>query len=310
MKRKRVWQPIQSIEEVQASIYTYGSRVAVPLDLRRSTPVPDDGAGEGDGDGVVEPAFSYKDVFDDLGHDLESLRLKLIAADDEHVRRVIRAAELRRRSRELGRELHDEQVKVRQVIVTASDRDRAFELTAVSGQTPRNLKPLEEQADQTVKLLRKPAVAQTSVVLYGVEIALGNVADGLDASLGRYRTARRDLLRARKAMGESKVLLDRALAEVRGKFPWIAQAFEAFARMAGERELADRIRTSIRRVTRRQGEDEEPAGPASAEETSADEPSAEETSADEPSADEPSPGETASDPAASDERSGAPAVSS
>lgn len=296
MKRKRVWQPIQSIEEVQASIYTFGSRVAVPLDLRRSTPAPDDGAGEPDGD-VALPAFSYRDVFGDLGNDLESLRLTLVAADDEHIRRVIRAAELRRQSQELGGELYDQQVKARQIIDAASDPERTFELTAISGRTPRNLKPLEEQSDQTVKLLREPAVAQTSVVLFGVEITFADVADGLGASLKRYRAARRDLLRARKAVGESKVQLDRAIDEVRGQFPWIAQAFEAFARMAGERELADRIRTSIRRVTRRQAEDEdeEPAESASSDETSSVEVSSEEASSE----------ETAS----STERSGVPAIS-
>ena len=111
----------------------------------------------------------------------------------------------------------------------------------------------------------------------GVDISFGDVATGLETRLLEFRAQRAALDRARKGVGESKVLLDRALDEFRGSFPWIAQALEAFARMAGERELADRIRTSIRRVTRRQGEGEEEPDPAPTEQMPAAETSADET---------------------------------
>ena len=234
-------------------------RIADRLDGRRPPPATDEGPGE--------PTFSYRDVFDDLGRDLESLRLKVVTAEDEYVRRQARSAAIGRQSEELAEELYDRQVAARRILGGAYDPDQGFELAAVSGTTPRNYKPLEEQVDQTVKLLREPVVEEPEVKLDGVDIDLGEVADGLEARMQGFRAKRSDLDRARKAVGESKVLLDRTLDEFKGSFPWIAQALEAFARMAGERELADRIRTSIRRVTRRQGENEE----GSAEEKTSDE---------------------------------------
>ncbi len=55
----------------------------------------------------------------------------------------------------------------------------------------------------------------------------------------------------------------RAIAEFDAIFPWAAQAVEGVFRMAGERDLADRIRTSRRRVTRRQAEETESSEPPS-----------------------------------------------
>ena len=246
MRRISVLQPIQSIEEVQASLDTFGGRIADRMDGRRSSP-PDGGA--------EEPTFSYREVFDDLGRDLESLRRKVVAAEDEHVRRLAGAAAARRRSRELGDELRDLQVMARRILGGAYP-GQGFELAAVSGDTPRNYKPLEEQVDLTVKLLREPVVELPEIRLRGVDITPGEVAKGLDSSLGDLREARKGYGRARKAAGESKVDLDRTIDEFKATFPWIAQALEAFARLAGERELADRIRTSIRRVTRRKGEED------------------------------------------------------
>ena len=236
-----------------------------------------------------------------MGQDLESLREKVVTAEDLHVHRLAGAAALRREGQELANELYDQQVMARGILGAAFP-DRGYELAAVSGTTPRNYKPLEEQVDQTVKLLREPAVELPTVKLLGVDITPGQVADGLDAGLQGFRANRTDYGRARKAVGESQVLLDQVIAEFKGSFPWIAQALEAFARLAGERELADRIRTSIRRVTRRQGETEEgEPDQASSDETSSDDTSSEEGSSDEASSDEASSEEGSSDEASSDE---------
>ena len=286
MRSKRVLRPIQSVEEVQASLDTFGGTIADRLDGRHSSP-------EGEGDAPGAP-FSYRDVFDDLGSDLESLRQSIVVAEDEHVHRQAGAAAVRRQLAKLGTDLYDHQVAARRVLLGAFDPSLGFELAAVSGETPRTFKPLEEQVDQTIKLLRNPVVEDRSVAIAGVEVELGTMADGLEGSLTGFRDKRSELDRARKAVGESKVLLDRALAEFQGRFPWIAQALEGYARMVGERELADRIRTSIRRVTRRQDEPEEESDPDSTAEASSDAPSAAEVPAGESVSDEIAVSETAS----------------
>ena len=227
MRRLGVLRPIQSIEEVQASIDTFGDRIADGMDARRVP--PDDGGG---------PRFSYRDVVDDLGQNLEPMRQKVVAAEDEHVRRLAHAAALRRQGEELGTELYDQQVMARRILGGAYPK-RGFELAAVSGTTPRNYKPLQEQVDQTVKLLREPVAELPPVKLSGVEITPVEVADGLQLTLQGFRTHRAEHARAQKAVGESQVDLDRTLDEFRATFPWIARTFEGFARLAGSYQSTD-----------------------------------------------------------------------
>ncbi len=294
MRRVRVLNPITSIEEVQASLDTFGGRIADRLDARR--PLPEDG-----GD-TPSASFRYRDVFDDLGHDLESLRLKVIGAEDERVRRLARATAVRRQADELKTGLQEQQVAIRKIFGGAYDSGRDFELAAISGETPRTLKALEEQVDQTVKLLREPVVDEPTVKVSGVDIDFGKVADGLESMLKDLRQKRAELDRLRKALGESKVLVDQALEEFRASFPWVAQALEAYARWAGERELADRIRTSIRRVTRRQGEESDQG---SAGETPSEEPPSEETASEDTSPDEAATSQATADEATADETAAA-----
>ena len=56
-----------------------------------------------------------------------------------------------------------------------------------------------------------------------------------------------------------------AIAELNGVFPWMSRSLEALFILVGERELAERIRTSRRRVTRRpqDGEDGDGSGDVS-----------------------------------------------
>ena len=57
----------------------------------------------------------------------ESLRRGVVAAEDEHVRRLAFAAALRRENQELGSELYDQQVMARRIFGGAYP-DQVFEL--------------------------------------------------------------------------------------------------------------------------------------------------------------------------------------
>ncbi len=75
------------------------------------------------------------------------------------------------------------------------------------------------------------------------------------------QTSRR---RARKNLAASTVVKDQAIAYCKGLLPGVAQTLEGFFLIAGEPELAERVRTSTRRATQKPGEDEEVSDPASA----------------------------------------------
>jgi hypothetical protein len=247
MRTRGVFQRLTSVEEVQASLRTFGGGVATLLDERSAPP----------GDGATP--VSHQRVFDNLGSDLETARLGLVGAEDEHVRQQVRISNLQDESDRLVSELYDQQVAVRQTVTGLFGAKRGFELTAVSGSTPRARKDLEEQVDQTVKLLKDPAIEVPPLrVRGGVEISLVGLAEGLEAGQAELHAARTALLDARKAGARTLLAKYAAMADFDRVFPAAAGILERFFRLAGEVELADRIRTAIRRVTRRQGaEDEE-----------------------------------------------------
>ena len=100
---------------------------------------------------------------------------------------------------------------------------------------------------------------------------------------------RTELQRTQKAADGTLVALNAARSAFDATFPWVAGNVESLFRLAGERELADRVRTSRRRVTRRETEEPEEdsaeeAPPADAEEASAQEVSPPEEPAAEPAA--------------------------
>jgi hypothetical protein len=254
MRSRGVSVRLTSIEEVLASLQTFGSRIAALLDEQLGSlaaDVPDGGA-----------PFAYRQVFDQLDAKLESVRVQLVAAEDEHVRQQARTANLQRESELFFVELYRQQVGVRQILAGTFGPEHVFELAAISGNTPRGRKELEEQVDQTVKFLRVPAVEMPERrVRRGANLDFGDLADGLEDAKSDLREALAELRRARKTRIRTMLVKNATIADVDRLFPAAAGTLEGFFRLVGEAELADRIRTSIRRVTRRQGdEDEEVAG--------------------------------------------------
>ena len=247
MRTRGVFQRLTSVEEVQASLRTFGGGVATLLDERSAPP----------GDGATP--VSHQRVFDNLGSDLETARLGLVGAEDEHVRQQVRISNLQDESDRLVSELYDQQVAVRQTFTGLFGAKRGFELAATSGNTPRARKDLEEQVDQTVKLVKDPAIEMPALrIRGGVEVNLVGLAEGLEVSQLELRAARTGLLDARKAGARTLLAKRAAMADFDRIFLAAAGILEGFFRLAGEVDLADRIRTSIRRVTNREGaEDEE-----------------------------------------------------
>ncbi len=260
---------IQSVDEVGASLDTFGDGVAARLDETRPAAAA-----------IIEPVFDYRALFQDVGARLAPVREKLAEAEEAHVRNLIQISDLKRESEELTVALYDEQVAVRRILEGLYGPDRGFEVAAIKGFTPQELKPLSDQVDLTVKLLKEPEIEVPSSRAAGVEVDFDRMANSLETGLEAIVRGGDLLTRARKAAGQTVIEKRQATAEFDSVFPWAAQTVEGAFRMAGERDLADRIRTSRRRVTRRQA--------AEVEETESDEPSTDDS---EEEASEPSPSE-------------------
>ncbi len=269
MRRKEVSRRITSVAEVRASKHAHRGRVGAKFDERPA---------------AQSAGALSKPYFDHMDGELATIEQDLITAEDAHVRNLIRIVRLRRESSELTAEVYEKQTSARQILVGTFGSESAYELAAASGDTPRVHQTLAMQVDQTVKLLRDPAAARPPVKVAGVTVEPGTMADDLEGSRQLLLEKRTDLQRTEKAADGTRDLVNIALKEYDQVFPWVASSLESTFRLVGEQELADRIRTSRRRVTRRQAVDD---GESLPEESTSGEPPAEESAGGEPSAGEP-----------------------
>ncbi|MCP3996638.1 MAG: hypothetical protein GY722_16505 [bacterium] len=198
--------------------------------------------------------------------ELATVESNLTTAEDAHVRKQIQVSKVRQRSEELASSVYDKQTSARQILVGLYGSKHQFDLAATSGSTPQGPQTLPSQVDQTVKLLRNPEGEAPAKKVGGVDVDFGVLADDLETDLEQYRSSRVDLERRRKEADATRLATNRAIEAYDQVFPWVASSLVGIFRLVGEHDLADRIRTSVRRVTRRREEDEEASGePASGE---------------------------------------------
>lgn len=244
MRRKQVSRRLGAVAEVRASLAAHRGSIVAQLDERLPSP-------------PAEAVPSYRAYFDHMDHELAQVERRLVAAEDRHVRKLVRVAQLRRRRQELADGVYDKQTSARQILAGLYGSDRNFELAAISGKTPQVTQVLAEQVDQTVKLLRNPEGERPSERIDGVDLRFDTMATDLEGDLKELRGLRVQLERTRKEADATRILTNEAIVEFDRVFPWVAQTLEGLFSLVGEFKLADRIRTSIRRVTRKQGESQE-----------------------------------------------------
>ncbi len=265
---KGVSRRFRSVKEVRASLRAHRDMVGEQLVER---PVAQRLVAQSDG------AFSYQPYFDHVDEELAAIEHVLTVANDAHVCNLVKIADYRRQSEELTADVYDKQVAARQLLIGAYGSGRDFELAAASGKTPRFSETLAHQVDQTVKLLRRPQVTEPRKRIAGARLDFEEMAEDLEGSLEQLLDARTHFQDTRKAADGTRAVTNAAKKQFDASFPWLARGLESFFRLAGEPELADRIRTSTRRVTRRQAEDpeEEASETAPSEEVAAVEPASE-----------------------------------
>ncbi len=242
MRRKDITRRKTSSAEVRAAVQAHRGQVGRQLDERPASP--------------NETAYSQA-YFDHMDTELATVESDLVEAEDQHVRKQIQIDQARQQSDELASSVYDKQTSARQILVGLFGSKHQFALTAASGSTPQGPQTLPEQVDQTVKLLRNPAGDTPAKKVGGVDVDFGIMADDLELDLGQYRFSRTELERLRKEGDATRLATNQAIEAFDQVFPWVASSLEGTFRLVGERDLADRIRTSIRRVTRRQAEPEE-----------------------------------------------------
>ncbi len=289
MRRKEVSKRSKSIAEVRASVGAHRARVGDKLDRRAAAQ-------------NVE-AFSYQSFFDHMDRELAQAQRNLVTAEDDHVRQLVLIARLRRETRALTASVYSKQIAARRVLSGLYGTERQFELGAIEGRTPVSAQVLAEQVDQTIKILRDPGGDLPATLVQGVVVDFTILASDLEAEVAKLVSSSEAFQRGLKATDATRILTNKAITEADRVFPWVAGSLENCFRLADERELADRIRTSLRRVTRRKVE----KGTESAESSTGGSSSGESSPDDSPGGASPQATSPATDVPANDVSAGVPA---
>ena len=204
MRRKAVSRRLGAVTEVRASVRAHRDRVVPQLDERLPPP-------------AGEATFTYEVFFDHMDGELAGAQQRLIAAEDAHQRKLAQAVQLRREGTELTQVVYDKQSAARQVLAGYHGRDRGFEVAAVSGPTPQESKPLAEQVDQTVKMLRNPPGLLAGRIA-GVAIDRETMALDLENDLGVLVAKREAISRRARRSTEPRSCSTRPSPSSTGSF--------------------------------------------------------------------------------------------
>ncbi len=238
MRSEEMFNLKQSGKEIRVALDTDGDRVGGLLNEQHPLPV-DDG----------EPAFDYRKHMQHLKLQLDSSVDRAVEAEDQHGDSLIKVSRLLDERKVVVDGSFDKLVATRQGLESLYPRG-GFELAKVSGDTPRVPERLHEQLGQTVKVLKQPAVELRQHKVAGFSVDLDAVADDLESRRLALRTAIDNLDGGRKEAEGTLVVKRKAIDDLRRTILWVGRTSEGLFHLAGEDELAERIRSSTRRPAR------------------------------------------------------------
>ncbi len=274
-----VLQQLESAMEIESSVDTHG----VPIVARKLDVIhaPRHLTLE---EGQTPPDF--QGTMFALKHELADSRQSLAAADNQHVEKLRKIVKLRRERDKLIPALYGHFAATRQTVEQLFGKGNSFEVAGIDGPTAQKPKKLLRQTGFLTEHLENPELELPAVEIEGFEIHPERVARGLKAKSGRLEEVFGALRVLRREAQESRKVKVQKLKEHQRTFLWTARTLEGFYRLAGEDELADLIRPSIRQAGRRavdvEGEksDAEPSASEESPETAEQSESASEESTD------------------------------
>ena len=238
MRTQETFSLMKSAKDIGVALDADGDRIGVILNDDSPLPAAEGGS-----------AFDYRQHMQGLRLQLNGAVKEVTDAEDEHAARSIRASREQKDRDAVARVAYDKMVTERQGL-EAFHPDGSFELAFLKGKTPRVPERLYEQLVQTVKLLHQPAVEPREPKSTSLKLDLEQVAQNLEPCIPDLRAAIDRADRANKEAEGSLVAKRKAVRQLRRTVVWVGRTTEGLFYLAGEDELARRIRKSTRRQLR------------------------------------------------------------
>ncbi len=229
---------LKSCAFLEQTILNQGQRVAQVL-VERLAPLAAAGA-------VVPDFWALQLFFLEV---LRTLRGRVEDTERAHVDELADDAEPRARRNRADSALRSRIVELKDFFVSAykPENVEALGFPRVLGRTPDEL---VRQVDHLIGRLGVPDVALPEPIIGEVNLALADIATSLQPLVDDLRTALVDVGREVKEANLTQLDRNRAVKEYDQAFLGIARTLETLYRLAGESELADQVRPSVRRPGR------------------------------------------------------------
>ena len=247
---------LMTSEEVVASIATYSREIAAQL-IELWTAIGQDPPD-------VEGNFSA------LQGGLEASGQRLAEADQRHVRQVAVTIGVRQRIRQVTAKVYRKFSTIRRVMDELHGEGKAFVLATIEGPTAQTARRLLRQCELALAQLLDPALELPTHEHDGIELNPLKLALSLKADAELLRSLLADLRRERRVLQKTRKEKNDAVEAHRHTLVWTARTVQGYYMLAGEVELAERLRPATRRKSRPQteGEDQTPPQGRTPEETS------------------------------------------
>ncbi len=258
---------VQSAIQVETEIEIHTEGVAARLG-ETFAPVFD-----GWEEGQEEPDFqaTLRAMKDKLGGSRETLSL----AEERHIGLIRQAVEKRAERQELNEGLYEDFSGIRRTVEElyrgkGKGNVNAFVVAGIQGPTAQKPTKLLRQIDLAIGHLRQPGLEFPASRFGETQLEPAKLVEVLKPRCERLHQVQADLRRVAAETNASRKEKNRALEAHKETFLWVAQGAESLFHLAGEHELAERIRPSVRRPGRRavevaegkEGESEDGASPA------------------------------------------------
>ena len=229
-------------EEVVASIATHAKDVAAQIvelwTALGQTP------GEGESPPDVEGNLTA------LGGALAASEKRVAEADRRHVRQLAVTMGLRQQIRDVNPRIYRKFSKIRRVMDELHGEGRAFVLASIEGPTAETPRRLLRQCQLALVQLLDPEIELPSHELDGITVDPRAMALGLQADVDLRQTLLADLRRERRLLQKTRKEKNRANEHHRYTLLWTSRIVEGYYMLAGEVELAERLRPATRRKSR------------------------------------------------------------
>ncbi|MCP3957888.1 MAG: hypothetical protein GY719_08555 [bacterium] len=244
----RILALVQSATKVETEIETHTEEVATGLDEDFATAT----AGWGEG----QPKPDFRTQLKALKAKLGDSREKLSAAEEHTIGLVRQGVELRVERSELVEGLYEDFSSMRRTVEElyrgkGKGNVNVFVVAGIQGPTSQKPTKLLRQVDLAIKHLHTPGLEFPASRFDGTGLQPSQLLQVLEPYSVSMHDVQGALGKVASELNASRKEKNRAIEAHKTTFKWVARNAESLFELAGEHELAERIRPSARRPGRR-----------------------------------------------------------